>query len=203
VIINTTTIGSEDSKRFAKEVSNHGGFYIECPVLGSTPQAQSGNLQLLLTCPKEWIETHKEMFEALGKIRYIGDQYGKSSVFKLAFNQMIITQMASFGYAVSLSKAHDLPLDLFSEIVRGSAIHSKYFDLKIDKMATRNYGDATFSVANIKKDASLAAEELEHVNIDASAMQAMCKQFDEAIKLGFGEVDAAGIIEGIMPRKDK
>jgi len=197
-----STIGSKESERFAKEVSSCGGYYIECPVLGSTPHAESGNLQLLVTCSKELMEMNREVFEVLGKIRYIGDQYGKSSVFKLALNQMIVAQMSSFAFAVSLLKTNDLPLDLFSEIVRGSSFHSKYFDLKFNNMATGNYNDRAFILSTLKKDVGLVVEELNNVNIDPSVMEAVIKQCDFAINLGFGDFDGAAIIEGVMPKKE-
>lgn len=56
VIVNNSTISSDESIEVANNITSHSGKYIESPVLGSTPAATNGALQLLVGAPKSVVE---------------------------------------------------------------------------------------------------------------------------------------------------
>jgi len=198
VVIQMCTIGSQESINFASEVQAHGGRYMECPVLGTTPAAQAGTLQLLLTCGQDCIEKYREVLETMGIIRYLGEVYGKSSVLKLALNHIIAMQMAAISVSTALVQTQGVSVDLFWDIVKGSTFHSKYFEMKMPKITSRNYSNPTFSTNNILKDVKLVEEELTLANLNTASVEGIKILIEDAVQSGYGESDMAAIVEGVL-----
>eukprot|EP01118_Nematostelium_gracile_P006690 TRINITY_DN2153_c0_g1_i2.p1 TRINITY_DN2153_c0_g1~~TRINITY_DN2153_c0_g1_i2.p1 ORF type:complete len:225 (+),score=66.69 TRINITY_DN2153_c0_g1_i2:183-857(+) len=196
-IFSMATLDSDQSIEHAKRTEKAGGFYIECPVLGSTPHVKSGQMRLLATGPKDKIDSVKDVLEIWGKVDYISDVYGKSTTMKLALNQMIGAQIVSMAVSVSLIKENNLNFDLFSELIRGSFVHSKYFDFKAEKMYNQTFDAPTFSVNNLTKDMNNIAREMEKSGLDPSSVQGAIKLCENAIKAGNGDADGAALITGL------
>jgi len=201
VVIQISTIGSHENIQFAKEVEAQGGIYIECPVLGNTSAASEGTLQLLLSGSSHAIESQREILRVLGNLRVIGDQIGKSSVLKLALNQLIAAQMVSLATSISMVTSQDIPIEHFWDIVKNSLFMSKYFEAKFPKMNDREYSNVTFSIANLLKDVSLIEEELRTANLESSSVEGIKKVLENSVANGYGEDDIAAVIEGVFNHK--
>jgi len=196
-IVQFSTISSTESILLSKEASLLGATFVECPVLGSLPAVEAGTLKLMLSGPLFVKDSLKDLLEILGVIIYIGETIGKSSVMKLALNQLIAAQMSSFAVSLALLQANDLSVDIFSSILRDTAIHSKYFDNKVTKMEKHDYSNPTFSIDNLAKDVSLIQDELKLVNLQTCSLDGIKQLCDTAIQYGFGQDDIAGLIEGM------
>jgi len=202
IVIQMSTIGSQENIDIGKEVQINGGIYIECPVLGSTPAATSGNLQLLFSGPKIVEEKLQEILQTLGKIRYIGEEIGKSSVLKLALNQIIAAEMSAISVSMSMVKSKDIPIETFWNIMKDyDMFFCKYFDFKFANLNNRNHSNATFSSANLMKDVELIIDEAKSSNLETSFVEGIQKLVKSAIDNGYSNDDISSIIEGVLKHK--
>lgn len=56
LVLQMATIAPEESRALAAAVAEQGATYLECPVLGSRPEALTGSLQLMVGCSPEALE---------------------------------------------------------------------------------------------------------------------------------------------------
>ena len=89
LIIQMGTIAPDESRDIAKRITNHHGHYLECPVLGSLPEARTGTLILMAGGSNDDYQTALPLLNLIGKDpQHIGS-IGQGSTVKLAMNQLI------------------------------------------------------------------------------------------------------------------
>jgi len=201
-IIQMSTIGSEENVRISEEVISNGGFFLECPVLGSALAAKNGTLQLLVSGLNIYWEPIRDCLESLGKIRVIGEQVGQSSILKLALNQIIGAQIAAISASLSIIKSGGIPVETFWNIMKeNGTFFFPYFDIKFKQLNERNYENPTFSAVNFLKDMNLVIEQMKSKNLDASSVEGVQRLLDFVVENGYAEDDMSCIIEGIFKHK--
>jgi len=202
IIIQMSTISSRENIELDKEVQSHGGIFIECPVLGSSPAAANGTLQLLLTGPKIHCDSIREVLEVVGKIRDIGQEIGKSSVLKLALNQLIGAQVSAISVSMSMVKTQGLPIETFWNIMKeNGTMFCPYFDYKFNSLNQRDHSHVTFSASNFRKDMGLVVKEMEDMNLESSSVKGIEHLLAAAVESGYAEDDMSSIIEGVLKHK--
>ena len=102
LIIQMGTIAPDESRAIAQRISQQQGRYLECPVLGSLPEARSGTLILMAAGNKEDYQTALPLLNIIGNDpQYIGE-IGQGATVKLAMNQLIAGLTASFSLSLGL-----------------------------------------------------------------------------------------------------
>eukprot|EP01116_Phalansterium_solitarium_P020801 TRINITY_DN6243_c0_g2_i1.p1 TRINITY_DN6243_c0_g2~~TRINITY_DN6243_c0_g2_i1.p1 ORF type:complete len:306 (+),score=128.96 TRINITY_DN6243_c0_g2_i1:141-1058(+) len=201
-VVMMMTIGIGESVELAAAFQRHGASYVECPVLGSKPVAASGSLVVMPSAPPEVLTTElKALLGVMGsKYRPISDQYGKSLAVKLALNNSIAAQMVTLADSLALIKGHGVSSELFWDILKPSVAFANYFDIKFDRMNAAKYDDPVFSVRNLLKDVSIISDELRGLGFDSSGVDGSKALLAHTIDAGYGDDDAAAVIEGVMRR---
>jgi 3-hydroxyisobutyrate dehydrogenase len=89
LIIQMGTIAPNESRSLQHYISERQGRYLECPVLGSLPEARSGTLILMAGGSAEDYNAASPLLQFMGKDpRHIGE-IGQGATVKLAMNQLI------------------------------------------------------------------------------------------------------------------
>ena len=133
LIIQMGTIAPEESRELANRVKTTGGRYLECPVLGSLPEAGSGKLILMAAGEKSDFNTALPLLELIGhEPQYIGE-IGQGATVKLAMNQLIAGLTASFALSLALVEKEGIATEQFMKIVRDSALYAPTFDKKLTR----------------------------------------------------------------------
>jgi 3-hydroxyisobutyrate dehydrogenase len=196
-----STIAPPDSKELQTRIEKLRGKYIEAPVLGSIPQVKAGELIILVGSTKEQFDKWQNIFSVLGnKILHIG-KVGDAAAMKLALNQLIITETAAFSMSLGYVREHNLDVEQFMSVLRGSAIYAPTFDKKLPRMLKRNFDNPNFPVKHLLKDLDLILNEFGESNINTNALKGIRKIIVTELERGEGNLDYSAIYNSIHQNK--
>ncbi|WP_120799786.1 NAD(P)-dependent oxidoreductase [Thiocapsa rosea] len=197
VLIQMGTIAPAESRAIAERVTALGGNYLEAPVLGSLPEAREGTLILMAGGDRDLFERCRPLLRDLSRDpQWIGP-VGQGAALKLAMNQLIAGLTASFATSLALVRREGIDVEQFMTLLRGSALHAKTFDKKLDKYLSHDYAGASFPLKHLLKDVRLFARVGEAWQVDTrviSAIEAVCA---DAAAAGLADQDYSALYETI------
>ncbi len=199
-VIQMSTIGPDESLAFEERVRTAGGDYLEAPVLGSTPQAEQGELLILAAGPEARIERWREVLAVLGKPTRIGD-LGQGAAVKLALNQLIASLSAAYAYSLGLAERRGVAPERFMEILRGTVLYAPTIDKKLPRLLERNFDDPNFPVKHLQKDVDLALEEGRKQGLGTDALEGVRRILERTMEGGLAEADYSALYETVNPRR--
>jgi 3-hydroxyisobutyrate dehydrogenase len=178
-------------RRLHGEMLPRGVQLLDAPVSGGPQGAKSGKLAL-------WVGGDQSTFERhLGVLRAIGDQpiyvgpIGAGSVAKLAHNAASFTVQTALAEIFTLGvKAGVEPLALFKAIRQGATGRKRTFDRLAEQFLPGKYDPPGFALRLAHKDLSLALELAREVGVPMQVAQLALKEFEEALRRGWGERDS-------------
>ena len=198
-VVQMGTIGPDESRAFAAEVTAAGGEWVEAPVLGSVPQADSGTLQVMVGGTEAQLARLWPLLSRLGReVRLIGE-VGSAAALKLALNQLIGSLTTAFATSLAYVKAEGLSPDVFLEVLRPSALYAPTFDKKVGRMIEAEYSNPTFPLHLLRKDLDLFVRAARAAGVAPRIAEAVLETVDAAVAKGLGAGDYAALAEGVLP----
>ncbi|GAB4291047.1 MAG: NAD(P)-dependent oxidoreductase [Methylophaga sp.] len=203
LFIQMGTIAPEESRRIAEHITNQKGRYLECPVLGSLPEARSGNLILMAGGSEEDFNTALPLLQLIGKEpQHIGS-IGQGATVKLAMNQLIAGLTASFALSLALVEKEGIQTEQFMKIVRDSALYAPTFDKKLSRMLERHFDDPNFPTKHLAKDVRLFLSVAGKLGLDTSALQGIETLLQKTLDMGLENTDYSALMAAISPLTKK
>ncbi|HYN41507.1 MAG TPA: NAD(P)-dependent oxidoreductase [Thermoanaerobaculia bacterium] len=197
-VVQMGTIGPDESRAFAAEVAAAGGEWVEAPVLGSIPQADSGTLQVMVGGTAEQLERLEPLLSALGRdVRLVGE-VGMAAALKLALNQLIGSLTAAFATSLAYVRAEGIETELFMDVLRPSALYAPTFDKKLGRMLDGEYSNPTFPLRLLRKDVDLFVRAARASGVAPRMAEAMLSVVDAAMGRGLADGDYAALAEGLV-----
>lgn len=199
LLIQMGTIAPAESQDIEQRLSRVDAAYLECPVLGSLPEARSGSLILMAGGNEESYQRALPLLKVLGKQpRHIGPT-GQGAAVKLAMNQLIAGLTATFALSLNLIEQYDIDTEQFMEIVRESALYAPTYDKKLKRMLDRDFANPNFPTKHLAKDTRLFLNVAESLHLNASGLQGISELLDEALALGLENTDYSALFAAISP----
>ena len=199
-LIQMGTIAPQESRDFQETIAAAGGTYLECPVLGSIPEAQSGQLLLMVGSTPEQFSTWTPLLSHFGpNPRYIGP-VGTAMALKLALNQLIAGLTSSFALSLGFVQQQGVEVRQFMEILRESALYAPTFDKKLQRMLDRNFANPNFPVKHLVKDVGLFLQESQTLPLNAATLATIAEILQETIAAGLADSDYSALFETMVPR---
>jgi 3-hydroxyisobutyrate dehydrogenase-like beta-hydroxyacid dehydrogenase len=196
------TIAPAESRSLAQRVSQAGGDYLEAPVLGSIPEARSGQL-IVMAAGSEPVYQHcLLMLRCLGKEVELIGPVGQAAAMKLALNQLIASLTAGFAQSLGLIRAEGVEVEQFMRLLRESALYAPTFDKKLQKYIDHDYSNPNFPLKHLIKDVALFKRVAEESGINALIAEAMLSVFLQGEQAGYAEEDYSSLYEAINPGFD-
>jgi 3-hydroxyisobutyrate dehydrogenase len=193
------TIAPEQSQHLESQLNSVNAAYLECPVLGSLPEARSGKLILMAAGPEDNYRSVLPLLKLIGETpRYIGDT-GQGAAIKLAMNQLIAGLTATFSLSLAMIEEHQIDVEQFMQIVRESALYAATFDKKLERMLNRNFSDPNFPTKHLAKDTRLFLEVGEKLRLDTTALEGISRLLDKAMAMGMENTDYSALYAAISP----
>lgn len=198
VILQMGTIAPDESRRIAVRVAQQEGQYLEAPVLGSLPEAESGNLIVMAGGGEALFQRCVPLLRQLGKeVRHIGN-VGQGAALKLAMNQLIAGLTATFSLSLGLVRAEGIEVDPFMALLRESALYAPTFDKKLSKYLGHDYAQANFPLKHLLKDVRLFRRVGEPLGIDTAMTDAIAAACERGIRAGRAEEDYSALYEALV-----
>ncbi|MBN47461.1 MULTISPECIES: NAD(P)-dependent oxidoreductase [unclassified Methylophaga] len=199
LFIQMGTIAPQQSQHIEAQLNSVGARYLECPVLGSLPEARNGKLILMAAGPEQNYRQALPLLKMIGETpRYIGET-GQGAAVKLALNQLIAGLTASFSLSLALIEEHQIDTEQFMQILRESALYAPTFDKKLERMCNRNFSDPNFPTKHLAKDTHLFLEVGEQLRLDTTALEGIARLLDKTMAMGLGNTDYSAIYAAISP----
>lgn len=197
LIIQMGTIAPNESRSIQQYISERQGRYLECPVLGSLPEARSGTLILMAGGSDEDFNVALPLLEIMGKNpRHIGD-IGQGATVKLAMNQLIAGLTSSFALSLALVEKEGIATEQFMSIVRDSALYAPTFDKKLNRMLSRDFTRPNFPTKHLAKDTRLFLSVAEQLNLETCALEGISQLLEKTLAQDLADTDYSAIMAGI------
>ena len=197
VIIQMGTIAPNESRKIAKRITHSQGRYLECPVLGSLPEARTGTLILMAAGNIEHYQQALPLLKIIGKDpQYIGD-IGQGATVKLAMNQLIAGLTASFSLSLALVEKEGINVEQFMKVVRDSALYAPTFDKKLDRMLQRDFSNPNFPTKHLAKDTRLFLSVAKQLGLETCALEGIDKLLDKTLEQGLDNTDYSALYSSV------
>jgi 3-hydroxyisobutyrate dehydrogenase-like beta-hydroxyacid dehydrogenase len=153
-----STVTPETSQKIHAAARERGVTHLDTPMLGSSPQAESGEVFFMIGGEREAVATVQPVLDVIGRLTmYVGPS-GAGNRIKLLHNALGAVNAVAVAESLALATRLGVDPQTYYEIVRqgGGMAYSTYFDRRAMRVVEGNF-DATFTVELMHKDVSLAA----------------------------------------------
>jgi len=196
IVADMSTIDPMESIKITKQFKEKGIYKLDVPVMGGPNVAISGNLVMMVSGDKSSYENCKNIFEKIAnKVFFLGENGIAHSV-KLAMNLQITMLALALSEGITLLKKSNVDPKIFLEILNSTYFKTGMSEKKAYKMIEGKY-DATFTLANLKKDISTMTSTAKNLGVKLPMISKAEQVYENAINEGLGNMDYTGIIEYI------
>jgi len=200
LVINHSTISPEQSRALASAVHEAGGHYLECPVLGSIPEAGTGRLQIMVGGREADYRKALPLLEVLGKTLHVGP-VGQAAAIKLALNQLIGSLTGAFALSLGLVQREGASVEHFMKVLRESALYAPTFDKKLDRMLARQFDSPNFPLKHLLKDMRLFTQAACKNGLDTHQLVGLQHILEHGIEHGLESKDYSSLYNEVVPRE--
>jgi 3-hydroxyisobutyrate dehydrogenase-like beta-hydroxyacid dehydrogenase len=196
-----STVSPEVSQAICAAARDRGITHLDTPMLGSSPQAESGEVFFMVGGAREALAAIQPMLDAMGRLAmYVGPS-GTGNRIKLLHNALGAVNAVAVAESLALCAALGVDPRTYYEVVRngGGMACSTYFDRRAMRVIEGEFSP-TFTLELMLKDVTLAAQmagaRLEHMPILRDTLAA----YAEAERRGWGGEDFSGVTHVIEQR---
>jgi len=192
IIVQSSTISPDASRRFAAQVEATGAAFLEAPFTGSKPAAEQRKLVFFTGGNPATLERARPALSRLATtIEHIGP-VGSASALKLAFNLNIALIAEALGESLSFARAAGISDERYFSALKLNVGRSGLADLKEPKLRAADY-TPQFSLKHMGKDLRLALETARG-HVPLPQVQTLLKLYQDGIERGWGDDDFIGLI---------
>jgi 3-hydroxyisobutyrate dehydrogenase-like beta-hydroxyacid dehydrogenase len=156
-VIDTTTGEPEAIIAVATELAHRGVHYLDAAVAGSSSQARSGDVLMLVGAQAEDFAACKSLlFQLAREVHHIGPP-GAGAKLKLVHNLILGLNRAVLAEGLSFARSLGLDAERTLNVLRASAAYSSVMDQKGQRMVSNNF-DPEARLSQHLKDVRLMLE---------------------------------------------
>lgn len=194
VVLDCSTISVSGSRAIGQALKTKGVDFLDAPVTGSTPGAESGNLTFMVGGDQAVFERVRPLLEPLGKKIYFCGGAGMGLQAKLTQNLILSNILMAFNEGMVLATKGGMDPNLMLEILDNSAAKSGLISYKAPFVLKRDF-TTNFSVNWMHKDIGLMLERAQELSVPL-LLTALTRQiFQAAIAAGLGDEDFCSTIK--------
>jgi 3-hydroxyisobutyrate dehydrogenase/2-hydroxy-3-oxopropionate reductase len=193
VVIDCSTIAVSASRAIGQALKAKGVDFLDAPVTGSTPGAESGNLTFMIGGDQGVFDKIRPLLEPLGKKIYLCGGAGMGLQAKLTQNLVLSNILMAFNEGMVLATKGGVDPKLMLEILDNSAAKSGLISYKAPFVLARDF-TTNFSVKWMDKDIGLMLESGQELGVPLVLTGLTRQLFQMAIASGHGEEDMCSTI---------
>ena len=194
VTCDCSTVSAEVSQAISAAARHKGIFHMDTPMLGSSPQAESGEVFFMVGGDRDKLPAIQPMLDVMGRLTmYVGPS-GTGNRIKLLHNALGAVNAAAVAESLALCVTLGVDPKTYYDVVKngGGMAYSTYFDRRAMRVIEGNF-DPTFTLELMLKDVTLASQmagsQLEHMPILRDTLAA----FTEGKRAGLGQRGLLGV----------
>jgi 3-hydroxyisobutyrate dehydrogenase-like beta-hydroxyacid dehydrogenase len=136
-----------------------GVHHLDTPMLGSTPQAESGEIFFMVGGDEAQMPLIRPLLDVMGRLTmYVGPS-GTGNRIKLLHNALGAVNAVAVAESLALCRAVEVDPRTYYDVVKhgGGMAYSTYFDRRVLRIVEGHY-EPTFTLELMLKDVTLAAD---------------------------------------------
>jgi 3-hydroxyisobutyrate dehydrogenase-like beta-hydroxyacid dehydrogenase len=173
---------------------------LDAPVSGSVPQAEAGELTIMVGGCESAYERILPVLRRLGSVVRVGEN-GQGLLLKLAINISVAQQIVAFGEGILLAERGGIDRQLAVDVMTGSAIGSPLLRGRAP-LVVDPAGPAWFDMRMMQKDLLLALDTARHLGVPLPTTAAVNDLLTLARMLGYERRDVASVHEVLAEMAD-
>jgi len=159
VTCDCSTVSPEVTLKLHAEGGARGVVHLDTPMLGSSPQAESGEVFFMVGGDASALARVQPLLDAMGRLTMHVGPPAMGNRIKLLHNALGAVNAVAVAESLALCRGLGVDPKTYYDVVckGGGMAYSTYFDRRVLRVVAGEY-DATFTVALMHKDVSLAAQ---------------------------------------------
>jgi len=192
--VESSTLTPDWIRELARQAQAKGVGFLDAPVGGSRPAAESGELRFFVGGNRQTFEAARPALAAVGNKMDLLGPIGAGATWKLINNQLAAGQLAALAEALAVAKKAGFQDGQISDLILASAAASPIVKLKLPRMLTEDFEPTDFALHLMLKDACYAAALAQSLGAPAGMIESAAKAFERANAKGLGDKDMAAVV---------
>jgi 2-hydroxy-3-oxopropionate reductase len=195
-LVDMSSISPIDTKRFARQINEQGGDYLDAPVSGGEIGAREGTLSIMVGGEPAVFERIKPLFEIMGKnITLVGGN-GDGQTCKVANQIIVALNIEAVSEAlIFASKAGADPVRVRQALMGGFA-SSRILEVHGERMIKRTFNPG-FKIALHQKDLNLALQSAKVLSINLPNTATCQELFNTCVANGGSNLDHSALVQAL------
>jgi 2-hydroxy-3-oxopropionate reductase len=199
-----STVSPHLTQDLHSRLAAKGIHHMDTPMLGSTPQAENGEIFFIVGGEKECLSIIAPYLEIMGKMHlYVGGSASANWI-KLLHNALAAVNSVAVAESLAVCKKANVDLEHFYQVVKngGGMAYSTYFDRRVPRIKNGQF-EPTFTLDLMKKDVELANLLADEVGVFVPLWKETLSTYREASENGWGKEDFSAVTHVIEKRIGK
>jgi 3-hydroxyisobutyrate dehydrogenase len=201
VTCDCSTVSPEATLEVAAGVKARGIVHMDTPMLGSQPQAVSGEIFFIVGGDQAKLETIKPYLDIMGRLHmYVGPSASGNRV-KLLHNGLAAVVATAVAETLGTCVQSGVDPYILYDVVRngGGMAFGTYFDRRVKRMLDGDFSP-TFMAELMLKDVGLAADLARSAKVPTPLLDETQRTYGEAVAGGWGKEDFSAVTHVIEKR---
>lgn len=196
LFIDCSTIAPADVRRIGAALDERGMAFVDAPVSGSSPKAETGTLTIMAGGSDEHMARARPFFDAMGEtILHVGP-LGHGQTVKVISNAVSATNAATLAQALVVGKATGVDLEALVEVLGASSSASTMVTLKAKPMLAHDY-TPLFRLEHMLKDVGICLDESAAAGAPFPSAALARELYHAAMGRGLADEDFAAVLEAV------
>ncbi len=193
IAIESTTVSHGWMVKLGDACTEAGLRFLDCPVTGGPPGAQSGQLTMLVGGEADVLDGARPVLESYAKRIYHFGPVGAGTAYKLIVNTIGAVQAAAVAEGMMVAKAAGLPLDLVAEALGSGSVASPMTAYIAPRMAKNEHEEVRFAAKWRSKDAGYGVAMAHELDCAVPAFEYVADLFARTVDAGLGARNESAI----------
>jgi 3-hydroxyisobutyrate dehydrogenase-like beta-hydroxyacid dehydrogenase len=194
MVLDTSTLYSQDSIKFQLELKKYGISYNDCPVSGLPHKANDGSLTTMFGGSKEEFQLFNPYLKIIGDFILHCGPVGSGQMMKAFNNVLYNINIAGLSEIFSIAVKSGLDPNAVQQLLVSGSCKSFASEYFVPKMVNRVFtGD--YKMVAALKDIENVKNTTEKLNIDTPMFSSMIKTYMEAIEMGFEKESKSAMLK--------
>jgi len=196
LFIDCSTIAPADVRRIGAALDERGMAFVDAPVSGSSPKAETGTLTIMAGGSEADFGRARPFFAAMGEtILHVGP-LGHGQTVKVISNAVSATNAATLAQALVVGKATGVDLEALVEVLGASSSASTMVTLKAKPMLAHDY-TPLFRLEHMLKDVGICLDESAAAGAPFPSAALARELYNAAMGRGLADEDFAAVLEAV------
>ena len=201
VTCDCSTVSPEVSVEIHRVLAGGGITHMDTPMLGSQPQAVSGEIFFIVGGDQAKLATIAPYLAIMGKLHmYVGPS-GTGNRVKLVHNGLAAVTAVAVAEALAVAVQSGVDPYVLYEVVRngGGMAYGTYFERRVKRMLDGEFSP-TFMAELMLKDVKLAVGLARSAKVPAPLLEETKRSYEEAVDAGWAREDFSAVTHVIEKR---